>query len=95
MTGSATGDTRIPPSSQPRAATKRAPSLVLVNTGEGKGKTTAALGTALRAIAQGWSVGVIQFTKSGRWKVGEERIARQMGVDWWSIGEGFTRESKE
>jgi len=73
----------------------RVPSLVLINTGNGKGKTTAALGTALRAIAQGWPVGLIQFMKSGRWKVGEERIARSLGVDWWTIGAGFTWEVKD
>src|SRR5437868_5987645 len=77
---------------RPRRAMIRVPSLVLINTGNGKGKTTAALGTALRAIAQGWPVAVIQFMKSGRWKVGEERIARRIGMDWWTIGEGFTWE---
>src|SRR6266536_3975346 len=83
------------PRRRPRPATVRVPSLVLINTGNGKGKTTAALGTALRAIAQGWPVGLIQFMKSGRWKVGEERIARSLGVDWWTIGAGFTWEVKD
>lgn len=73
----------------------RAASLVLVNTGEGKGKTTAAMGTVVRAVARGWKVCVIQFIKSGRWRVGEERVARQLGVDWWSMGDGFSWESED
>ena len=80
---------------RPPRATVRAPSLVIVNTGNGKGKTTAALGTALRAVAQGWPVAVVQFIKFGRRKVGEEWIAREVGVQWWTIGEGFTWESKD
>ncbi len=70
-----------------------AKSLVLINTGDGKGKTTAALGVVLRARAQGWPVAVIQFLKSGDWHTGEERLGRELGVDWWSLGEGFTWDS--
>jgi cob(I)alamin adenosyltransferase len=69
--------------------------LVLVNTGDGKGKSTAAFGTALRAIARGWRVCVIQFIKSGQWKVGEEKVGREIGIDWWSIGDGFTWNSND
>jgi cob(I)alamin adenosyltransferase len=72
-----------------------AQSRVLVNTGNGKGKTTAALGTVMRAVARDWKVCVIQFLKSGKWKVGEEKVARELGVDWWSIGDGFTWESQD
>jgi cob(I)alamin adenosyltransferase len=68
---------------------------VLVNTGEGKGKSTAAFGTALRAIARGWKVGVVQFLKSGEWSVGEEKIGRQLGIDWWALGDGFTWDSED
>jgi cob(I)alamin adenosyltransferase len=68
---------------------------VLVNTGEGKGKSTAAFGTALRAIARGWKVGVVQFLKSGEWKVGEEAIGRKLGIDWWALGDGFTWDSAD
>lgn len=71
-------------------------SLVIVNTGDGKGKSTAAFGTMLRAVARGWKVCVIQFIKSGQWRVGEEKVARdQLGVDWWTIGDGFTWNSKD
>jgi cob(I)alamin adenosyltransferase len=40
-------------------------------------------------------VGVIQFMKSGKWRVGEEAVARRLGVEWWSIGDGFTWESDD
>jgi len=66
-----------------------------VNTGDGKGKSTAAFGTALRAVARGWKVGVIQFLKSGEWKVGEESVGRRLGIDWWALGDGFTWDSED
>jgi cob(I)alamin adenosyltransferase len=72
-----------------------APSLVLVNTGHGKGKSSAAFGVMLRALARGWRVAVVQFIKSGRWKVGEEKMGRQLGVDWLKGGDGFTWESPD
>jgi cob(I)alamin adenosyltransferase len=63
---------------------------VIVNTGDGKGKSTAAFGVVMRGVARGWRVSVIQFVKSGRWKVGEEQVARRLGVDWAKTGDGFT-----
>ncbi|MGD9705039.1 MAG: cob(I)yrinic acid a,c-diamide adenosyltransferase [Acidimicrobiia bacterium] len=85
-----------PPIEDPRPEGLRvAPSLVLVNTGDGKGKSTAALGVVMRAVAQGWKVAVVQFLKSGEWKTGEETVARQLGVEWWAIGEGFTWDSDD
>jgi cob(I)alamin adenosyltransferase len=72
-----------------------APSLVLVNTGDGKGKSSAAFGVVMRALAREWKVGVVQFLKSGGWHTGEEKIGRQLGVDWFAIGEGFTWESDD
>jgi cob(I)alamin adenosyltransferase len=83
-----------PPTEAPPKATTRAQSLILINTGDGKGKSTAAFGTAMRAVARGWRVAVIQFLKSGDWKVGEEKIATQIGVEWWALGDGFTWDSK-
>lgn len=86
--------TADPPTTPPPRATERASSLVLVNTGDGKGKSTAAFGTVMRAIARGWKVAVVQFLKSGEWSVGEEKVARELGVDWWALGDGFTWDSE-
>jgi cob(I)alamin adenosyltransferase len=72
---------------------RRADSLLIVNTGDGKGKSSAAFGVMLRSLAMGWPVAVVQFIKSGDWKVGEEKIGRQLGVDWHALGAGFTWDS--
>jgi cob(I)alamin adenosyltransferase len=80
---------------KPPPAERRPRSLVLVNTGEGKGKSTAAFGVVMRAVATGWRVCVIQFIKSDKWKVGEEKIGRQLGVEWLKGGDGFTWESPD
>jgi cob(I)alamin adenosyltransferase len=74
---------------------RRVDSVVVVNTGDGKGKSTAAFGVMGRAWARGWSVGVVQFMKSGDWNVGEQKLARHLGVDWWTLGDGFTWESPD
>lgn len=84
-----------PPVDPPAKAKVRKPSLVIVNTGDGKGKSTAAFGIMIRAVARGWKVAVIQFLKSGDWKVGEEAVGRQLGVDWWALGDGFTWDSEQ
>ncbi len=89
-------DPSDPPTEDPRPDQLRTvPSLVLVNTGDGKGKSSAAFGVVVRALARGWRVAVVQFLKSGGWNTGEEKIGRQLGVDWWTIGEGFTWESDD
>ncbi len=88
-------DHETPPTESPSTGTVREPSLVLVNTGDGKGKSTAAFGTAMRAVARGWKVVVIQFLKSGEWSVGEEKIGRQIGIEWWVLGDGFTWDSDD
>jgi len=69
--------------------------LVIVNTGHGKGKTTAALGVLLRAWGRGWNICTIQFIKqeTGRW--GEVIAAEKMGIEWHSMGDGFTWQSKD
>jgi len=62
--------------------------LVIVHTGEMKGKSTAAFGLALRAWNQGWPIGVFQFVKSTKWKVGEEAALRALGRLHGQTGEG-------
>lgn len=66
--------------------------LIVVHTGTGKGKTTAALGLMTRAWGHGMRVGVIQFLKSADSDTGESRAARRMDIDWISTGEGFAWE---
>lgn len=85
---------QTPPTEAPPKGDVRASSLLLVNTGDGKGKSTAAFGTAIRAVARGWKVAVVQFVKSGDWNVGEEKIGRRIGIDWWVLGDGFTWDSE-
>ncbi len=74
---------------------RSAPSLVLVNTGNGKGKSSAAFGVMVRAVARDWKVAVVQFIKGSDWKVGEEKIGRQLGVEWHALGGGFTWDSHD
>ena len=76
---------------------RRGRPLVIVHTGTGKGKSTAAFGMALRAWNQGWPVGVFQFVKSAKWRVGEEHALRTLGasgeggpVTWHKMGEGWS-----
>ena len=87
--------TSEPPTERPARATRDVTSRVLVHTGEGKGKSSAAMGVMLRAVSAGWRVAVVQFVKSGRWHSGEEAAGRSLGVDWWSLGDGFTWDSKD
>jgi cob(I)alamin adenosyltransferase len=75
--------------------------LLVVHTGEMRGKSTAAFGLALRGWNQGWSIGVFQFVKSAKWKVGEESAFKALGrlheqtgeggaVEWHKMGEGWS-----
>ncbi|MCH8612691.1 cob(I)yrinic acid a,c-diamide adenosyltransferase [Arsenicicoccus dermatophilus] len=75
--------------------------LVIVHTGVNKGKSTAAFGLALRGWNQGWRIGVFQFVKSAKWKVGEETAFKTLGrlheetgeggpVEWHKMGEGWS-----
>ena len=70
--------------------------LVLVFTGEGKGKTTAALGLVLRTLGHGEQVAVVQFIKGG-WQPGEARALELFGdaLHWHALGEGFTWETQD
>ena len=84
-------DPSEPPLERPaQPPPRRAESLVIVNTGDGKGKSTAAFGVVMRAVARDWLVSVIQFLKSDKWQVGEEEVARRLGVEWARTGDGFS-----
>jgi cob(I)alamin adenosyltransferase len=89
------GEASVPPTERPEIPRGRVPSRVLVHTGDGKGKTSAAMGIVMRAVARDWRVSVVQFVKGGRWRTGEETSARVLGVDWWSMGDGFTWDSED
>jgi cob(I)alamin adenosyltransferase len=96
LTGFGADDLTAPLPPAPPLAPADAPrSLVIVNTGDGKGKSTAAFGVLLRGVARGWTPCVIQFVKSGKWKVGEETTARRLGVEWVKGGDGFSWESPD
>jgi len=69
--------------------------MIIVNTGDGKGKSSSAFGVMLRAVARGWNVIVIQFIKSDKWQTGEKKMAEQLGVTWITGGDGFTWESDD
>lgn len=70
--------------------------LLIVNTGEGKGKSTAAFGVMMRGWARGWHVGVYQFMKSGKWQVGERKAALALGgITWEAMGDGWTWTSRD
>jgi cob(I)alamin adenosyltransferase len=71
------------------------PSRLLVNTGTGKGKSSAAFGVMGRAWARGWSVVVVQFVKSEKWKAGERKLADHLAIEWHTLGDGFTWESTD
>ncbi len=77
--------------------------LLMVHTGAGKGKSTAAFGLALRALGHGWKIGVVQFGK-GQWRTGERNMLEKLGqefgqefgqVAWHTLGEGFTWETQD
>lgn len=75
--------------------------LTIVHTGAGKGKSTAAFGLAVRGWHQGWSIGVFQFVKSAKWRIGEQsalaaldQVHRDTGtggpVEWHKMGSGWS-----
>ena len=71
---------------------RRRQPVLAVHTGQGKGKSTAAFGMALRAWSAGWDIGVFQFVKSPKWKVGEETALKALGerITWHKMGEGWS-----
>ncbi|MDX3656159.1 cob(I)yrinic acid a,c-diamide adenosyltransferase [Streptomyces sp. ID05-26A] len=80
--------------------------LLMLHTGEMKGKSTSAFGMALRGWNQGWDIGVFQFVKSAKWKVGEESAFKALGrlhdetgeggaVEWHKMGEGWSWTRKQ
>ncbi len=73
----------------------RADSIIIVNTGDGKGKSSSAFGVMGRAWARGWRVVVVQFVKSGKWQVGEKKLAEHLDIEWHTMGDGFTWESSD
>ncbi|GAA1538275.1 cob(I)yrinic acid a,c-diamide adenosyltransferase [Nocardioides humi] len=69
--------------------------LVIVHTGDGKGKSTAAFGLALRGWNQGWDIGVFQFVKSAKWRLGEQTAFERLppgngAVEWHKMGSGWS-----
>lgn len=70
--------------------------LLIVNTGKGKGKSTAAFGLVLRALGHGFRVGVVQFIK-GAWETGERAALARFDdlITWHTMGEGFTWETQD
>lgn len=80
--------------------------LIMVHTGPGKGKSTAAFGLALRGWNQGWRIGVFQFVKSAKWRIGEQTVLERLGalheetgeggpVDWHKMGSGWSWSRKQ
>lgn len=73
----------------------KAPGIVVVLTGEGKGKSSSAFGMVLRAAGWGMKVCVVQFIKSSKRRTGEQMAAERLGVDWYVLGDGFTWDTKD
>jgi cob(I)alamin adenosyltransferase len=80
--------------------------LLMVHTGDGKGKSTAAFGLALRGWNQGWRIGVFQFVKSAKWRIGEQTVLERLGrlhdetgeggpVEWHKMGSGWSWTRKQ
>lgn len=69
--------------------------LILVHTGDGKGKSSSAFGVAIRALGWGKTVGVVQFIK-GKWITGERQFFKKLPeVTWHTMGEGFTWDTQD
>ena len=83
-------------SAEPKRRKPRDKPLVIVLTGDGKGKSSSAFGMLMRSWARGHKCGVFQFVKSGKWKVGEAKAAAALGgIDWEKMGDGWTWISRD
>ncbi|EMA3640672.1 cob(I)yrinic acid a,c-diamide adenosyltransferase [Providencia stuartii] len=71
------------------AAAQKTGGILMIFTGNGKGKSTAAFGTATRAVGHGMKVGVVQFIK-GQWECGERNVLEKLGVEFHIMATGFT-----
>jgi cob(I)alamin adenosyltransferase len=81
---------------EPRRRKPRDRPLLVVVTGDGKGKSTSAFGMLLRSWSRSYRCGVVQFIKSGKWKVGEQRAAEALGgIDWMKTGDGWSWISRD
>jgi cob(I)alamin adenosyltransferase len=85
-----------PPRTADKSArtTNDAPRLI-VNTGDGRGKSSSAFGIMARAWARDWNIAVVQFIKGPDWKTGDEKLGKHLGVTWHTLGDGFTWDSSD
>ena len=95
------GRVEVEPSDGLTTRQRRNRPLVIVHTGDGKGKSTAAFGLAIRGWNQGWPIGVFQFVKSAKWRIGEQTVLETLDevhrttgqggpVEWHKMGSGWS-----
>jgi len=95
------GQVEVTPADGLTTRQRRNRPLLVINTGDGKGKSTAAFGLALRGWNQGWSVGVFQFVKSAKWRIGEQTALETLAevhtetgrggpIEWHKMGSGWS-----
>lgn len=100
------GQVEVTPTDGLTTRQRRNRPLVIVHTGDGKGKSTAAFGLALRGWNQRWSVGVFQFVKSAKWRIGEQTAVETLGelhretgaggpMEWHKMGSGWSWSRKD
>ncbi len=100
------GKVQVVPNDGLTTRARRNSPLVLIHGGDGKGKSTAAFGLALRGWNQGWSIGVFQFVKSAKWRIGEQtalealdKVHTETGqggpIEWHKMGAGWSWSRKE
>ena len=99
------GQISVVPDDQLTTRQRRNRPLLMVHTGDGKGKSTAAFGLALRGWNQGFRIGVFQFVKSAKWRIGEQTVLERLGelhnetgeggpVEWHKMGSGWSWSGK-